>query len=207
MMAGIFMQKFITNLEQLLLGTKPINQDGDTPSDGDHLIYDAADGDWKIKSAAVKATTATKVMQANISGDIATDGTTWVDITWEVPTRMDTDAFSVDSASIWNELTLERADEGDYIFWVTLTSDFNSNNQYMYVALFLWNGSTWEELQRSEREQHTSSAEGCQIILSGYSDAFNDGDQVKVMAKFSTSDAGSDWLADKCNIYVQFVPD
>jgi hypothetical protein len=203
----MWMKQHISKLEQLLLGTKPINQSADTPSDGDVIQYNSTDGDWEIVSAAKKASTSIRVLQANISGDISTNGTTWVDITWEIPTRRDTDAFSVDSASIWTELTLDRGDEGDYVIWCTLTSDFNTNNSQMHLGVFLYNGSTWELIANSERVQHTSSAEGVQVILSGFSYAFSDAAQIKIMGKFAGADAGSVWNEDLCNLYVQFIPD
>lgn len=90
--------------------------------------------------------------------------------------------------------------------------DFDGYIQYSagpYGSLFqqlteriLSTVTAWVDIPYTERMQHTSSAEASGITLIYGPVTLSVGDVLRAVAKFSASDVGSNWLAEKCSISI-----
>jgi hypothetical protein len=193
--------RFVKRLEQLLLGGEPINTSIAVPNDGDRLVDDGVtDEEWK--PTAVDEAEPVLMFQVEISADIGRVGTNWKGVSWGTPTRIDTDAFTLES----DATTITFEEPGDYFIWTTLTSFFQNNNSIAYVGIALYNGSDFELIPETERRMHTAEA-NVQVSLLGYHHEASTGDQIKVIGKFSGSDPTAFFKNNMTNIFIQMVPE
>jgi len=134
-----------------------------------------------------------KCFQAELSTDISTNGTTEVDMTWNSNKK---NGFTHTDGTA----SINVDQDGEYLIWVNLSSDFDSDNQQMYVHIYKDVGAGFTKAHSSMA--NTNRASGCQVTIAAWYESLLSGNDIKITADFGGADAGSSWLADYCQLCI-----
>jgi hypothetical protein len=128
-----------------------------------------------------------------LASHVATNGSTYVDLPMTELTKVDM-THSAASA----EITVDLA--GDYIFHVSVVSDYNIFGSIMYASITTDTGGGYSILPKTEKIHHTAAVRASEVMYSVGPYSVNAGDKFKLQAKFNAADAGSNFLANRCTL-------
>lgn len=133
---------------------------------------------------------------SNLSANISTNGTSWVDFTWNGDIM---NGFSLTTGSP-EEIVFE--EDGDYVVCVDAVTNFNASSTGSYIVLMVDTGSGFVYIGNSERRERTSTTTFTQQTIAGFMYSFSAGDKMKVRGKFGAADAGSVWSAGLTHVSI-----